>query len=128
MKLLICVSLVMSSIGLLVEGFSGGAPVQACDTLSPNPTMHGAPAQISAVPYAISLMPFYNASDNSFTFYPGRTYTCKLRTSCTESSFLLVNCINSELNASLYAVWYSAEAVHGRCRYLKKASTFAFFL
>ncbi|XP_064384961.1 defense protein l(2)34Fc-like [Halichondria panicea] len=75
MKLLICVSLVMSSIGLLVEGNMIGAPAGACDTLSPNPTAHGAQPQTSDVPYTISLMPFYNASDSSFTFYPGRTYT-----------------------------------------------------
>lgn len=125
MKLLICVSLVMSSIGLLVEGNMLGAPAGACDSLSPNPTAHGAQPQTSDVPYTISLMPFYNANDSSFTYYPGRTYTCKLRISCTESSVLLVNCINSELNASLHAVWYSAAGCSW-CRYLKKASTFAF--
>ncbi len=81
-----------------------GAPAGACDSLSPNPTAHGAQPQTSDVPYTISLMPFYNASDNTFTFYPGRTYISKLRISCTESSVLLVNCINSELNASLHAV------------------------
>ncbi|XP_064406783.1 defense protein l(2)34Fc-like [Halichondria panicea] len=76
MKLLICVSLVMSSIGLLVEGLSTGAPAAACDSLSPDPTAHLAqPQTTSDVPYTISLMPFYNASDNTFTFYPGMTYT-----------------------------------------------------
>ncbi|XP_064406781.1 defense protein l(2)34Fc-like [Halichondria panicea] len=75
MKLLICVSLVMSSIGLLVEGNMLGAPAGACDSLSPNPTAHGAQPQTSDVPYTISLMPFYNANDSSFTYYPGRTYT-----------------------------------------------------
>ena len=89
MKLLLCVSLVMSSIGLLVEGNMSGAPAAACDGLSLNPIAHGAQPQTSAVPYAINLMPFY--SNGSFTYYPGMTYTCKLRISmCTESSILLV--------------------------------------
>ncbi len=79
MKLLLCVSLVMSSIGLFVEGNIIGAPAAACDGLAPNPTAHAAQPQTSAVPYAINLMPFY--SNGSFTYYPGMTYTCKLKIS-----------------------------------------------
>ncbi|XP_064406796.1 putative defense protein 3 [Halichondria panicea] len=84
MKLLIGVSLVMSSIGLLVEGYSSGAPAGACDSLSP---IHLAQPQASDVPYAISLMPFYNASDNSFTFYLGRTYTLSIANATVGGTF-----------------------------------------
>ena len=59
-----------------VSSFSMGAPIDACDTLSPNPTRHGAQPQTTEVPYIIDLSPF---DDNGTLEYsPGQTYTCKL--------------------------------------------------
>ena len=63
-----------------------GAPVAACDTLTPNPIGHRGLTQNSTVPYAIDLDPFRTQADNeSLQYTPGKTYTRKevvLRMSC----------------------------------------------
>lgn len=58
-----------------VHSRSGGAPVEACDTVTPAPSAHGAP-QTSEVPYFVYLDPLCN---NGYLMYtPGETYTRKL--------------------------------------------------
>ena len=55
------------------EGLPGGAPKQACSTLSPDPASHGAPPQTSPVPYEISLTDF-DDDTGSLSYIPGQTY------------------------------------------------------
>ena len=75
--LLLCVALLQASLYQQASSLSSGAPPQACDTLSPNPTQHGAQPQTSTVPYSIDLDQFcYNGT---YSYTPGATYTgCKL--------------------------------------------------
>ena len=73
--LLLCIALLQASVYHQVSSLSGGAPVQACSTLSPDPTAHGAQTQTSTVPYSIDLSPF--CSNGTYSYYPGRSYTCK---------------------------------------------------
>ena len=57
-----------------VESFSGGAPLGACNTLSPDPSGHqNAQPQTTQVPYSVDLSPFTSAGG----YTPGQTYTCK---------------------------------------------------
>ena len=56
------------------EARSGGAPAEACGTLTPQ---HGNNiAQTSAVPYEVDLSPFESENDNdtSLEYTPGETY------------------------------------------------------
>ena len=79
MKLVLCLALLVSisSLTVLVEGLSTGAPVAACDTLSPNPIGHEAGPQGSAVPYSIDISAFLE--NGTYSYYPGRTYTREYR-------------------------------------------------
>ena len=55
----------------IVMGFSGGAPLGACNTISPDPTQHGAPPQTSAVPYTVNISSLANG------YVPGQSYSSK---------------------------------------------------
>ena len=61
-----------------IESFPSGAPIMACDTLTPiiNQAGHARPPQTTAVPYMINLTPFNDSG--TLEYNPGRTYTCKL--------------------------------------------------
>ena len=59
----------------LVCSLPGGAPLEACDNLTPAPGPHGAP-QTSAVPYRVYLDPL--CRDGYLSYNPGETYTRKL--------------------------------------------------
>lgn len=76
MKTLLLVAAVLLYAGL-VESFPNGAPVGACDTLTPllNPMGHSEPPQTSPVPYSIDLSPFNNSGVWEYT--PGNVYTRK---------------------------------------------------
>ena len=75
MQVTLALLIVIASI-YAVDAFSGGAPVQACDTLSPNPANHGADPQDSDVPYSIDLSVFDDGT-GSYFYTPGNTYTCE---------------------------------------------------
>lgn len=60
-----------------VESFSGGAPSQACDTLSPDPSQHLGQPQGTTVPYSIDLSPLNDPTSGQPTYTPGQTYTRK---------------------------------------------------
>ena len=75
-KMCLAVHIVLSLFLCVVESLPSGAPLQACDTLSPALEGHTAPTQMSPVPYIIDLSPF--ADDHGGYYYlPGETYTCK---------------------------------------------------
>ena len=57
------------------EGYSSGAPLSACDNLTPNPTSHRAQPQHTAVPYNIDLAPLTDSLEVTYT--PGQNYTRK---------------------------------------------------
>ena len=74
--LLSVVALLISLCG--VYSLPSGAPVAACDNLTPSPSAHGSP-QTSAVPYYVFVDPLcYNGS---LTYTPGQTYTRKSQAS-----------------------------------------------
>ena len=56
---------------------SGGAPEEACGTLAPDPSQHGAGPQTSPVPYQVVLDNLMD-DDGGLSYVPGETYTCKL--------------------------------------------------
>ena len=60
-----------------VESLPTGAPIGACDTLTPllNPAGHAQPPQTTTVPYWIDLSRFNKSGTWEYT--PGETYTCK---------------------------------------------------
>jgi hypothetical protein len=60
------------------EGFSSGAPSEACSTLSPNPFDHGAPPQTSEVPYEVDLSAFDDGG-GTLSYVPGQSVisTCE---------------------------------------------------
>ena len=61
-----------------VRCFPGGAPSDACTTLSPNPTFHGAdPQPASTIPYMLDGFDEFEQDDGTFGYEPGRTYRCK---------------------------------------------------
>ena len=70
---------------LVAEGFSTGAPVDACETLSPDPLFHGADPQSSDVPYEIDLSSLADTS-GGLSYVPGDTYSCE-QTQGGRSSF-----------------------------------------
>ena len=77
--LLLSVALLTSLYGpQQVSSFSSGAPPAACDTLSPNPTQHGAQPQSTEVPYSIDLSPLCN--NGRLMYSPEQTYTCEFVT------------------------------------------------
>ena len=59
-----------------VDALSSGAPEQACDTLSPDPTAHSNDPQDTPVPYNIDLSAFDDGT-GSYVYVPGYTYTCE---------------------------------------------------
>ena len=75
--LLLCVVLLQASLYQQASSLSSGAPLAACDTLSPDPVGHLAQPQSSAVPYSIDLHQF--CVNGTYSYTPGATYTgCKL--------------------------------------------------
>ena len=54
-----------------VMGFPTGAPMEACDTISPNPISHRADPQTTAVPYTVNISSLANG------YVPGRNYPSK---------------------------------------------------
>ena len=56
-----------------VACYSGGAPSQACDNLTPS---HGPQPQATSVPYSIDLAPLTGTS-GGVGYTPGQTYTRK---------------------------------------------------
>ena len=74
-RTVLVVTILASLCGRGVFSLSGGAPQQACATLSPNPVSHGAAPRSSTVPYAIDLSPFN--SNGTLQYTPGETYTRK---------------------------------------------------
>ena len=74
--LLLCVALLQASLYQQASSLSGGAPLEACDSLSPDPNQHGAPPQTSTVPYSIDLDQF--CVNGTYSYTPGATYRgCK---------------------------------------------------
>ena len=67
---LVLLLLIASSGFLEVQARSGGAPVEACANLTPDPVAHGQP-QTSPAPYRIDLAPL------GAGYTPGQTYTRK---------------------------------------------------
>ena len=55
----------------VVMGRSDGAPPSACNTISPDPTSHGADPQTTAVPY------YVNISSLGYGYVPGESYLSK---------------------------------------------------
>ena len=69
--LLLCVIFLQASLFQRASSLSGGAPSQACSTLSPDPTAHCAQPQTSTVPYNIDLDQFCSDGTYSYTI-PGK--------------------------------------------------------
>ena len=59
----------------VVESLSGGAPAEACETLSPDPDSHMAQPQTTPVPYVVNISSLYDGG--RYVYDPGETYTCK---------------------------------------------------
>lgn len=61
-----------------VLSLSSGAPLQACDNLTPNPTSHLAQPQTGPVPYGIDYSELDVVNGTTMPAYnPGQTYTRK---------------------------------------------------
>jgi hypothetical protein len=75
--ILLCVAVLQVSLyWQRASSLSGGAPAQACTTLSPDPAAHGAQPQTSTVPYNIDLDRF--CVNGTYSYTPGATYAgCK---------------------------------------------------
>ena len=73
--------LLLSSALVAVQALPTGAPAEACDSLSPSPSAHGAQPQSTASPYGIDLSPFI--VEDQYLYTPGRTYTGKPSTQST---------------------------------------------
>ena len=73
--------LLLSSALVAVQALPTGAPAEACDSLSPSPSAHGAQPQSTASPYGIDLSPFN--VEGQYLYTPGRTYTGKPSTQPT---------------------------------------------
>ena len=69
MLILLSVSMVPPS-----RSFNTGAPQAACQTLAPDATQHGAPPQVSDVPYVLDLSAFYNPAIDQMTYTPDTVY------------------------------------------------------
>jgi len=61
-----------------VQGFSFGAPSEACETLAPNAALHMDTPQSSPVPYEVDLSALDDGNGN-FVYMPGQVYPCKIR-------------------------------------------------
>ena len=73
-KLALCLILaIVSTEWYGVVSFSGGAPLQACSTISPDPSQHLGQPQTSQVPYSIGISQLSDAGG----YTPGQTYSCK---------------------------------------------------
>ena len=82
-----CCSVFLLSM-LAVEGFPGGAPSDACSTLSPSSPDHGAEPQTTPPPYQVDLRRLPDA-DGNYSYLPGTTYIIRLSMiTCTIISFL----------------------------------------
>jgi hypothetical protein len=86
--ILLCVAVLQVSLyWQRASSLSGGAPAQACATLSPDPTAHGAPAQTSTVPYIIDLDRF--CVNGTYSYTPGEPYAgCKFLPLKNDASIL----------------------------------------
>ncbi len=78
---LLCLLTILYSIIYRVECRSSGAPSEACATLSPNPTAHGAQPNTGPVPYIIDLSDF-DEGDNVLEYQPGATYQSNYYIAC----------------------------------------------
>ncbi len=76
MKLLVCTSLLLSSMVFLVECYSSGAPAGTCKTLAPDPIKHEADLQETECPYFLDIASF-NDGKGGYHYEPGKTYRCK---------------------------------------------------
>ena len=62
-----------------VEGLSAGPPAAACGTLSPDPVLHGAPPQETALPpQVLDLSELDDDFDGELSYMPGETYQSML--------------------------------------------------
>ncbi len=73
MKLLVCTSLLLSSMVFFVECYSSGAPAGTCKTLAPDPIKHEAGLQC---PYFLDIACF-NDGKGGYHYKPGKFYRCK---------------------------------------------------
>ena len=61
-----------------VSSHLSGAPAEACSTLSPNQSVHGAPPQTTDVPYILNLSALYNATTDRIVYMPNSVYNSKI--------------------------------------------------
>ncbi len=69
--------LVAGNLRNVADGFSSGAPSQACSTLTPDPGGHQAAPQAGVPPYEVDLSAL-DDGNSGFEYEPGATYTCML--------------------------------------------------
>ena len=70
-------SFVILSFAAVVHGFPGGPPPGACDTLSPDPSRHGANPTAGNGGYLIATDIPFNASAGFYMYTAGQAYTGK---------------------------------------------------
>ena len=61
-----------------VSSHSSGAPAEACSTLSPDQSVHGAPPQTTDVPYTLNLSALYNPTIDRMVYIPDTVYNSKI--------------------------------------------------
>lgn len=74
MRSLLGILLLVSTLATPILCFPSGAPVDACEDLTPN---HGVASQTSPNPYLLDLEQFRDPEDGTYYYIPGVTYTSK---------------------------------------------------
>ena len=67
-------TLLLFSIIPAALSFPLGAPQNACQTLAPNATSHGAQPQVTDIPYALNLSAFYDQATGEMVYTPDTVY------------------------------------------------------
>ena len=78
--------------------FPTGAPQNACQTLAPNATLHGATPQVTDIPYVLNLSAFNDQATDQMVYTPNMVYNSKYSPTFPSSINSIIihfnNCIN----------------------------------
>ena len=75
MLILLSVSMVSPALS-----FNTGAPQAACQTLAPDAAQHGAPPQVTDIPYVLNLSAFYDPALDWMVYTPDTVYNGRIYT------------------------------------------------
>ena len=84
------VILLLVSMALPALSFNTGAPPAACQTLAPDAASHGAPPQVTEIPYVLNLGAFQDQATNQMVYTPNIVYNGK---TCSRVKNLYNACI-----------------------------------